>query len=219
VNYESIHEDSRSDFGSSETSQRVNPKGDVRTSTAYHEAGHAVADLMLGFEFDSATIVPNAEARSLGAVMGPHAVFGYHGSGRRERARRVRDAIVAFYAGLAAEHVCCGVAFSFEDDAEHGAWGDHHKAWDLLRQHGDAPRCRVVGDEAFCEELERLQRKAVQLVRRHRAAVDAVAQALLARNTMSGEEVRQILNPLGYTGVRYLRSATAHARERQILPS
>lgn len=65
---------------------------------AWHEAGHAVAMLLLGQRFEYVTIVPTT--RALG-----HIVFSVDppdGATARERRRWLADAIVHAYAGGAA---------------------------------------------------------------------------------------------------------------------
>lgn len=66
----------------------------TRESDAYHEAGHVVIQSVLGFSIEKVTILPNAEENYAGRTWGPDPIYGYHGSGKRERIARVRDYIV-----------------------------------------------------------------------------------------------------------------------------
>ena len=174
------------------TKQDVADQQTRRTRTAYHEAGHAVAHIVLGLWPISATIV--TESDSLGHVMSPNPIFGYEGTVARDRAARARDQIVTDYAGLAAEHVFCAVPFSFEEGAKHGAWGDHRRAWELLLRHVPVRRANFVGDEAYDAALIRLQRRALKLVRAHRSAIERVTQLLLKRKTLTGEEIQATIS-------------------------
>ena len=52
-------------------------------ATAYHEAGHAVANIVLGFEVTHCTIVPQDD--TVGHVEHSHPIWQYGLSVRRER--------------------------------------------------------------------------------------------------------------------------------------
>ena len=97
------------------------------------------------------------------------------------------------YAGLAAEHPFCGIQFTFEVGASHGAWGDHQRAQQLLYEHVTVRGAAFVGDDAYDRVLARLQRKTKTLVSRHRYAVERVARGLLDRTTLSSDEVEALV--------------------------
>lgn len=154
--------------------------------TAYHEAGHAVIAAVLDLHVNGVTII--RREGSLGCTTSPNPIYGYEGSGKRDRQGRARDSIVTLYAGLAAESLFVGTPFSFEEDAEHGAWNDHEVAWELLRE-VHVRGSSFVGDDSYCRALERLQRKAKALVKQHRDAIQRVASALIERRTLKHEEL------------------------------
>jgi ATP-dependent Zn protease len=162
-------------------------------ATAYHEAGHAVVNNVLGLSIDGATIAAGDE--SLGHCPSCNPGFGYEGTSSRERASHVRDYAISCYAGLAAEHLFLGVAFSFEEGAQHGAWDDHKTALDLVFNHVPLRRGRPGADGVFFAYVAKLQRKALALVRANRSAVGRVALALIERQTLTGDEVRALCRP------------------------
>jgi ATP-dependent Zn protease len=116
-------------------------------ATAYHEAGHAVANIVLGFEVTHCTIVPKDD--TVGHVEHPHPIWKYGLSVRRERTTWGRRAIVTCYAGLAAEHYFCGTPFRFDDGGTHRAWADHAEALALLRC--PSTQHQVVDVDAFMQ--------------------------------------------------------------------
>ena len=164
-------------------------------ATAYHEAGHAVVNNVLGLSIDAATIAP-CDA-SVGPCPSCHPGYGNEGASSRERASHVRDYAISCYAGLAAEHVFLGVAYSFEEGAQHGAWDDHKTALDLVFNHVPLRRGRPGADAVFFAYVAKLQRKALALVRANRSAVDRVALALIERHTLTGDEVRALCRRAG----------------------
>jgi ATP-dependent Zn protease len=155
--------------------------------TAYHEAGHAVAHVVLELPPTSATIVADGDTR--GRVRSLNPIYSYEGTGRRERSSRARNAIVAAYAGLAAEHVFCGTVFSFKEGTKHGAWRDHDEAWGLLCDHVPVRGSIYLGDDAYDAALQRLQRRALTLVHQNRAAIERVAHLLIKRHTLTGRQI------------------------------
>ncbi len=159
--------------------------------TAIHEAGHAVAHVVLGLASDTDRVTIVADDDSLGHVTSPNPTFGYESTDTRDRERRRRDAIVALFAGRAAEHVLCGEPFTF--DEESGSQNDFDTAWQEMR------KCHVryssfVGDDKYDAAFERLQREALQLVRRHSSAIQRVAAALTARQTLAAADLRALID-------------------------
>lgn len=153
-------------------------------STAYHEAGHAVAATILGLTFTSVTIEPDED--SLGNCIHP-SVFGYEYRGIRERKKIVRECIIVSYAGLQAEKI-------FNPKAEEWRSGeDKDSAFNLSREFCVLPKgCSCVGDEAHIEFLGKLQREARHLIRQHWSFVSTVAEALLNAKTLTGDQVEEI---------------------------
>ena len=160
-------------------------------STAYHEAGHAVAAIVQDLVIVSVTIEPDED--SLGSCIGP-GVFGYEYAGDRERKRIARDCILVSYAGLQAEK-------HFNPEAEE--WrsdNDEENAFNMSREFSVLPRgCNYVGDELHCKYLTRLQRKAHRLIIRHWQSVDAVAKAILKDKTLFHDQIKKIIRQINCT--------------------
>lgn len=159
--------------------------------TAIHEAGHMVCYLSYGFAPKYVTIEADAEAN--GHVLSPHQVVGYEGGGQRERQRRAVEGIIGCYAGLAAEHVCCGVPFSFDEGAEHGAWDDDANAWSLLCDYVHVRGAVFIGDDRYDAKLERLRRDALRFCKANAPTIERVARAILERRTLTGADVERIM--------------------------
>jgi hypothetical protein len=167
----------------------TDPAQDPRWPTAIHEAGHVVAAFASGLATDSATIRPDGDSLGVREFPGPR--FGYEFDGELARRATIRREVVCFYAGLAAQHVLLGHPFSFDEDAQDGAWGDHDSAWQLLMTI-PIRGAGFVGDDAYDRALVRSQREAIQLIRRNREGVGRVARALIERETLNASEIEAL---------------------------
>lgn len=136
-----------------------------RESTAYHEAGHAVVAYRLGLVVDSTTIRPDPAKETLGVSLS---------EGPWMNGSTDDDQITVLYAGLAAERLVEPGA-----QVEDGAFGDYEQAAVL---HGLESR------PAHLEE------RAATVVAEHRAAIEAVAQALLEHETLPGDEAAVVVD-------------------------
>ncbi|HEY8162847.1 MAG TPA: AAA family ATPase [Methylocystis sp.] len=163
---------------------------DDRRTAAVHEAGHAIAYLAAG--------------RAVAAV----SIVAHGGSGGHTRAegrlptlpRRadLDDVVVPLLAGRAAEDVLLGAPST-------GAEGDLATATGILAdahaRQGLGDRLTNCGDPSAAlaydrdlraaveADLRRLYARALALVRRRRAAVERVAEALLERRFLAGDQV------------------------------
>lgn len=157
-----------------------------KIATAYHEAGHAVVALAHGLTGFEVTIVPGED--SLGHYLHP-GVLGYEIHGNRERRSLARDCILVSYAGMHAQRLVDPDA-----DGSHGV-GDESNAFDLSRDFEVLPRSLSrVGDEQHWRYLDRLKKEAGRVVQQNRAPIKALAEALLEKKTLSGEEIRERLS-------------------------
>jgi hypothetical protein len=146
-------------------------------AVAHHEAGHFVAAYFMqpgGSDYASVTIQPSGDAAGLHSCEPPPL----------DNEEQIERAIVQLYAGYAAQ-----VRFdpSAEESAKRTASSDDAQAeeWlDLLRLTKPAKRARHV---------ERLRRNAAGLVSDHWHAVVALANDLLERTTVRGEEAACIV--------------------------
>ena len=110
---------------------------------------------------------------------------------RRQLRALVEQMCIGCFSGMATERLFDSSAPDF-----HGE-GDESNAWNLLRDNSVTPRgCRFVGDDVYVGYLQRLRVKAERFVQRQRLAVDALAEALLAKETMIGAEAMAIVRPL-----------------------
>jgi ATP-dependent Zn protease len=153
--------------------------------TAHHEAGHVVVAYALGLH--TAQVTVERGEGYLGQCVGP-GMYGYQHLTRRGQSRLAYEQAVAFYADLATEHHFCGVEFSFEDGASHGAWNDNSQAVELMRQHHLTKNLSAA--------VARAQREARRLVRKHSDAIARFATLLCKRRTLRGAELQALLEKL-----------------------
>jgi hypothetical protein len=70
-------------------------------------------------------------------------------------------------------------------------------AFNTSRQFGVLPRhMSCIGDEYHQAYLDRLRKEAGRHVRRHREVIARLAEELLQRTEMSGEDVEAVVKPL-----------------------
>jgi len=189
-------------WGRQKTSRNLSEED--RTITAYHEAGHAlVAHLLPETEpLHKVTIIPRGMA--LGATMQLPDRDQYHLSRKHILAN-----ITVLHAGRIAEKLSC-------DDITAGAKNDIERATELARLmvcewgmseiigpvnyaalEGEFPRSRdhsegvaLKIDEEVRRIIEDCHKRGEQLIRKHLAELDRIARALLAKETLTGEEVK-----------------------------
>lgn len=173
---------------------------------ATHEAGHVVAALELGGSFVLEAVTLQATGGTNGAMLGR-----WHDSSLSEV--QVNDRLVVLLAGRAAEEVVLGTASS---GAGGGATSDLAQATGLALRasvslgldpdHGllwrGEPDDRTAPTMLECDprlagrirlRLAGAHEQASVLVRRRFAAVSALAEALVERRTLSGQEARDIV--------------------------
>ena len=149
-------------------------------ATAYHEAGHAVADRVLGFTSTGATIVRQGETLGRAGALEPWCAPE---KSPRENRRDGRRYVVVLLAGHAAEVEFCGKA----EQTIGGAASDLEQAEKTLH---------LLGERG----LEPYRVRARRLVRRHRAKVRRVAEELLRQRTLDDSELELLMMNQG----RYL---------------
>ena len=167
------------------------PAPPSRLATAYHEAGHVVVATYFGLPTTKVTIDPTDDA--FGEWVHPSPFMLDLGRRRVGPARRqaARQMIIASYAGLAAERMIDPQAPDFRGEA------DNEGAMDLSREYRVFPRNRCfVGDDTHQKYLGRLRREARRLVRKLRPAIEVLAQELLRRETIPGDEAMALVEPI-----------------------
>lgn len=167
-----------------------------RELTAYHEAGHALAGCLTEHSdpVHRATIVPHG--RALGMVVSLPT---------RDRVSvslaKLRDDLVVTMAGRAAELVIFGpdmITSGAESDIEYATlcatsmvtrWGFSEKIG-MVR----VPESHAANDDVVKAEIRTIVGRAfddaVEMVKANRAQLEAIAQALLKKEYLSGDEIR-----------------------------
>jgi ATP-dependent Zn protease len=141
---------------------------DSSTSLAAHEAGHAVAAVVLRLSLRYVTLRPR----------GPEDALTYTRTRRNESPDYLKRQAVCDLAGIAAEQLLNGrVIFA-------SATGD------IPHARGIAERLGVEDVQAF---IAAKLREAETIVSANRAGVEAVRRALVERRTLKGTEVRALL--------------------------
>jgi len=149
-------------------------------ATALHEAGHAVAAVELGIDFD--TVALGSDGRSDGRISG----IAYPDV-KRPDPEAVEEFLAYLYAGAAAVAALYGapvIAGSSEDRLQAEYWAAHIFA-------------RV---SEYRDGQQRAQSRAGAIVRERSQAVRAVAAALLNEGQLSVDRVRAIVAGLGSDG-------------------
>jgi ATP-dependent Zn protease len=147
-----------------------------RTSTAYHEAGHAVAAFTYHKRLHRVSIQADHDAGLLGYVKLAHGIGEAIAYADPEKyLRRVTENVVISLAGVVAEQEHTRGKHNWA-----GADRDRHNAADLASY--------VVSDEELAPYVAWLMVRARVLIKWHWRAVDALAQELLVREEMTGAE-------------------------------
>jgi ATP-dependent Zn protease len=136
----------------------------TRCHTAFHEAGHVVANWALGFACLVASIVEEEG-------MEGHVVEYRYYEGAHEERGLARDSIITFYAGMEAQ-------LRFDPDYTEGSEYDDRLAVELSRD--------------YSIPLGGLRQRARRIIWLNWPAVESVARELLKRETMNANELRQL---------------------------
>lgn len=148
--------------------------GPTRAVTAYHEAGHAVAAVVLGLDVELATIVSTVEP--WGHLRG-HVVVTV--PGRRDLDYYVRRATMTWCGPLAEHrHLGAGVEDIGDEDCRQ------------IFAYGDLSALGLGEAGAFAQWT---RTRAMSVLGGHWPAISAAAAALLERDTLTGDEVRQLV--------------------------
>jgi ATP-dependent Zn protease len=152
-------------------------------ATAHHEAGHAVAAWRKGLRFKHVTIEPNAEAGSLGHLLHSSAKWFNPEIDQSDRAiLHAERHIITAFAGQIAEAKFLGRRVRY------GMKRDNEGAVDL--------GIRMCGSSEVREAYLRYCFLASRnLVDANWKAIEAVAEALLERRTLSQEDVIEVIMP------------------------
>jgi ATP-dependent Zn protease len=150
--------------------------------TAIHEAGHAVIARVLTLDCGGATIKPDHDSAAHAITNDPWAcIFAWE---QRGKVRNNQDAvwharIMSFMAGAEAEVVLLGSAQG--DDGE-----DRYQIDLMADQLDNIELADWIRLEARLRALTRA------LIRRHRKRIERVAEALLAKGSLSGKAIDEL---------------------------
>ncbi|MDP9348539.1 MAG: AAA family ATPase [Gemmatimonadota bacterium] len=176
-------------------------------TVAYHEAGHAIAGVVCCPEdgLHKVTIQPRGQAMGV-------AFFAPDGDRHLYRRRYLEGQIVKGLAGRAAEELVFG-ADAITNGAGHDLVQVNGIARKMVYQLGmgaetgllvhDGQPGSLSGeaharmDREVGEILDALYREALEVLRANRVALDALAQALLERETLDGAEALRLLEEHG----------------------
>jgi hypothetical protein len=150
-------------------------------ATAIHEAGHAVLARVLTLAAGGATIKIDFDSAGHSVTHDPYvALYEWEKRGKARGPEAVWHArIIAFMAGAEAECELLGSAQPGD--------GDDRYQIELMAE-------QLCSDEKSWERLERRLRAMTQmLVRRHRTRIDCVANALIVKKTLDGEELDRLV--------------------------
>jgi ATP-dependent Zn protease len=159
-----------------------------RRSIAIHEAGHAVAAVILNLPRGGVTIEPEGE--DLGyAIVGDPISQWERGDGPRRPL--VEDHCVSLYSGWAAEKVLLG-------STTVGSSADFEKARSCITNIG-VRGASFVGDDIWERYENKLQLRAIQLVKMHRTKIEKVAERLMDQVSLTADEVEQVCTDMDFT--------------------
>jgi len=162
---------------------------------AYHEAGHALVNVLLNVPIARATIIG-----STGGVGG--AVFREEQNKVMQTKKDLLNFVMAAYGGRAAEEVVFGA-----ENVTTGASNDFEKATEILKAYVktyafDEKKIVVSDEQSIMQDYvfnrtsqlaDELYDKTVAMVSEHTDKLEKIAQLLLEKETVSGEEIYQLV--------------------------
>lgn len=150
---------------------------------AYHEAGHAVVGRVLTLVCGPATIKPDHNSAAHSICADPYACeYEWERQGRVRGDRAVWHArIITFMAGAEAEAVLLG-------RTPQGDGHDQREIWLMLEA-----AYNFDADEDWERVEARLRALTRVLVRRHRARIERVAEALLTKSRLSAKQLDRLV--------------------------
>jgi ATP-dependent Zn protease len=153
-------------------------------ATAYHEAGHAVVGRVLTLACGGATIKPDYDEGNAGNAITEDPYVCLDEWRKRGKVRDNHEAvwharIMTYMAGAEAAEEILGITVHGDDE-------DKRQITFKVEE--------ITRGEASWERLEpRLRAMTRMLVRRHRARIERVAKALLARTTLSSKALDKLV--------------------------
>ena len=156
----------------------------TKLSTAYHEAGHAVAAIAQGVAVRSITIVPDKQEGYAGRVQHEDLTRQVNLEADNSPLTRLRieKQIIVFLAGAAAQR-----------KYDRRSWRSFHSSSDYenAANLADAVSSSPAASEAF---LRWLAIASDDLIAAHWQEVEEIAKALVEEKTLSGTRVRELIS-------------------------
>jgi hypothetical protein len=151
----------------------------LEKTTAYHEAGHAVAASLVRMRFPQVTIVPANNHQRL-CELAPGRDYAYDGATDRRTIERAKAHIFVHVAGPSAESRS-GDRLRLDVFEEHH-WRAHYIAGWFIRN--------FVTLQAY---VDFIWKRTNDYLNTHWEAVEVVARALLTNQTLTKREVRRLM--------------------------
>lgn len=158
-----------------------------RRHTAYHEAGHAVIGLILGYEVSKVTIRPR---------------YSYLGMAWTSRKRHSSQGSTEVQAGSTESddfgHICIELAGPLAEQLVNSApfeeliWRGSEGDWQAAQR-----RARRIDRRRAHALIDLLMEETRPLVEQHREAIARVAAALLERETLTGDAIKALIDGSG----------------------
>ena len=167
---------------------RLNQPAEGRAHTAYHEAGHAVAYLAYGLDFDYVSIMPEKiDGKSLNGVVRRLSPVREIPKFPEEVDLYVSRVINALYAGGISASLFASDCLP--SDASKGS--DYLKIKDLCEKR-DRWKCPFIDGPRGDQYLEERYQDSYELIKSHARLAEAIAQALLRRQKLLYCEVAEL---------------------------
>jgi ATP-dependent Zn protease len=155
---------------------------------AYHEAGHAV--VLLAFQFPVEAITIDREFYTdtpvIAKILSQLPLLTVE-----EKRKKVKQKIISIYAGVESEYILLGLDPSHKsiyERIDEGLAIELSLAYKILPEGGiDRP-----GDETHVEFLNRFRIEARRILVQNWGVVQALAEELLTKRTLAGDEVDSI---------------------------
>lgn len=181
-------------MGPSKTTHQYTDK--ERKIVAYHEAGHAVAGLVLenAKKVEKVTIIPRGEAGGYNLMMPKEETF-FPTKGS------IHDEIVGLLSGRVAEEL-------FFDDITAGASNDIEKATNLARRYVGSFGMGKMGlmkvdnqasqetqkklDEEVNTLLKQCHEEATHIIKENKSLLDTIAKSLLEKETLLAQDIEKL---------------------------
>jgi len=159
--------------------------------TAYHEAGHIIASIEKGFEFESATITPHIDHQGNGSFAGRSMLLtppDIYSAGNQA---------VIDLAGPSAEAKFrnCPVSICY-DNSEHGDFTHSRKMVEMWFNLDSYLHLSEKAPQSKEDLFQQFEQEAEEIINKRWTWVTAIAKGLLERRTLSKSEIDEIIDHL-----------------------